>query len=62
MTTRSNVGAQSPINIACNWSPLRNKYSDTPMIVTHNANKKILAPPIFLIKFIQYNMVKPLNY
>ena len=52
MTINKSVGAQRPIKIACISSPLKNKYSDTPMIIAHKVSKKRLDGPNFLMKFI----------
>jgi hypothetical protein len=46
------MGAQIPTNIPCNWSPVKNKYSDTMIINTQSKSKRALVIPSSLINFI----------
>ena len=49
----TSMGAQIPTNIPCNWSPVKNRYSDTMIINTQSKSKRALVIPSSLINFIE---------
>lgn len=46
------VGAQRPIKIPCNSSPVKKRYSEISIIIAHKLSTKTLVIPNFLMNFI----------